>query len=1309
MSLPELPKLPTKVDKQTSVFTDILPIQNLALPGKPIGREYDLNDLEVDTEFQTRANRFLSSIGEEDGDIFEYMRDADFNLVSAMKRYSDSGKFTDQQKEDYNYLRTVFDGAKVGSADQIFRLIKDGAVDMLTDPTLLAAALFTPFTGGGSLVGRTLLGKQAMNGISLLGKSSLQGATKKQLVKAISDGSLDEAAKNATKLSGALGSLEVGGFLGLHNHANQNIELNTGLRKVYSNSELAKSIGTGLLLGGGIGIGGQVLANRANPVLRIGQQNRKTNGVRLAFNKAFDRTLGKVFLGNARRFKDLTDRGITKANEWSGVIDHDSQLRIGKRNTAPVKNSFPEKLQLRRGDYMFGDEGLWRSFEKIAPDGTLPVEQEIAIIRFLRGKKSALNGQSKEVKDAAKGLRDWLDSIARDAEDSGFGDIRIKNYFPREWDRHKIRNSLISNGGDGSFQKKLAKDLKISDDEATQIVEGMLDINNQMYASHGNLLTHKRKLNILDDNNYEDFLTNDLVDVLATYGLNAANVIQVKRTLLGGLEKKVGVRKAIDTEGKEVTVFEGVKQTNRDLFEETWIKPIEKEVREKLKRGLSKEERASMYKTFESMSGQVTFYQSQIFQGLYDGIKLANSLAYLPLATASSASESLIASTRPGTKAVNNFLYQLETGLQFLTSDMKSVLTRRRGLSDVEANREANKVFLAVDDIQVDKTNRLAGEGLQTGWAKNLARDYFKLNTLLSWTKNVELAAFRTGRDIVTDSLEALKQLEDAGVKIFDDADTFLKSAQGKDKNIIKNLEGLDGVWTGKGNLYKRTTYLKETLFDLGIDPKEGLTWLRKGANTEDRYFQRNIGMAGSRFARSVILPTSREFSKVPRFMTNPRFDILTQFLRYPTAFSNTVIKNYVRDTLDSPIEGGVGFGAFVVGSMAIARGTNYWRGSEEAQNYYDQYARKPATSLQGKALEAFIGRSADENYRALQRVGLLGQYEWIQRAKDSYTFTGSLPSALVQSFGGPVIGDVTGMGMYSRGPFEVLARKAPLIGTRTLQKRYLGVDPYEKIIEGAKEIDDRTGEAFDNLINLLPGRERRYAGGVIKSKMKEVGRMQYNQGSLVEEESVVDITVDSLKKDKFYRWQMEKDYKKGKDGNFVNKDGESITADDKDQLIYTGDIPVNKEPGKWVKLLAKELKKQGHPFPEIAAVQSGFESRYGMSDLSTQHNNIFGVKDFDNGVMMPTTEDYGEGLERRIEPFAVYNGIGDAVRGYINFVNTTINKDTGKLRYANAINATTDKEYIEGLKQGGYATDPKYVDKIYDSYVKYKEEGLFD
>ena len=39
---------------------------------------------------------------------------------------------------------------------------------------------------------------------------------------------------------------------------------------------------------------------------------------------------------------------------------------------------------------------------------------------------------------------------------------------------------------------------------------------------------------------------------------------------------------------------------------------IEKEVREKLKRGLSKEERASMYKTFESMSGQVTFYQSQI-------------------------------------------------------------------------------------------------------------------------------------------------------------------------------------------------------------------------------------------------------------------------------------------------------------------------------------------------------------------------------------------------------------------------------------------------------------------------------------------------------------------------------------------------------------------------------------------------------------------------------------------------------------------------------------------------------------------------
>ena len=216
-------------------------------------------------------------------------------------------------------------------------------------------------------------------------------------------------------------------------------------------------------------------------------------------------------------------------------------------------------------------------------------------------------------------------------------------------------------------------------------------------------------------------------------------------------------------------------------------------------------EKREMEKVYESITGQVNFYGNKHVQGAYDTLKLANAMAFLPLATISSFSEGLIASSRvSGKNSVKNFQYQLENGMQFLTSDLKSLLKERRGLSTIVANREANRAYVAVDDIQADLTNRLAGDGLQTAGLQRGARVFYKANLLLPWTKTIELAAFNTGRDIVEESLVQLSKMQRAGVKIFDDVDTFVKSTTGKDKQILKNLDAMDGVWAGKGNLYKR-------------------------------------------------------------------------------------------------------------------------------------------------------------------------------------------------------------------------------------------------------------------------------------------------------------------------------------------------------------------------------------------------------------------------------------------------------------------------------------------------------------------------
>ena len=469
------------------------------------------------------------------------------------------------------------------------------------------------------------------------------------------------------------------------------------------------------------------------------------------------------------------------------------------------------------------------------------------------------------------------------------------------------------------------------------------------------------------------------------------------------------------------------------------------------------------------------------------------------------------------------------------------------------------------------------------------------------------------------------------------------------------------------------------------------------------------MSMAGGRFSRSVILPTSREFSKVPQFMTHPRWDIFTQFLRYPTAFSNTVLKNFARDILNNPKANGPRFAAFVVGATAIARGTNYWRSSDERQREYDRNARElDDDSLAGKAFDAIVGRSFDENLRAFQRVGLLGPYEYIQRYKDAYRANPNMFLAAT-SLGGPIMSDFTGSAVYGRGAFETLAKKTPLIGTRNVVKRYTGVDPFEPLLEGAREQDEKVGEFLEDFFGTEPGKRTGigydnidygrpgYAkGGIVKKGFENLGRKQYNQGG--EEQSPVDITVESLISN--YKTQEEKDYKKDSQGEFIIEDTD--TDNDGTNMIYTGNINVNKEPRRWVKDMYYILRDAGHPFPKIAAVQSGFESRYGMSDLARGYNNVFGIKS-DDGVLMKTTEDYGDGrgLVTEEHKFATYKNLNEGVEDYIRF--------TGKNRYAQAFSADSPRGYIEGLKAGGYATDPKYVDKIFNAYELYESEGLFD
>ena len=139
-------------DVLTQAEGNIGAVPNIPTPVK----SYNLNDLRENDEFNTVTERFLKSLGEGENadDLFEYFRGADFNLKDGFDVYRQSKKFTDQQKQDYLYLKNKFDNAEVGGLWEWVKTSADVGSEMLSDPTIIASALLVPWTGGTSAAAR---------------------------------------------------------------------------------------------------------------------------------------------------------------------------------------------------------------------------------------------------------------------------------------------------------------------------------------------------------------------------------------------------------------------------------------------------------------------------------------------------------------------------------------------------------------------------------------------------------------------------------------------------------------------------------------------------------------------------------------------------------------------------------------------------------------------------------------------------------------------------------------------------------------------------------------------------------------------------------------------------------------------------------------------------------------------------------------------------------------------------------------------------------------------------------------------------
>lgn len=134
-----------------------------------------------------------------------------------------------------------------------------------------------------------------------------------------------------------------------------------------------------------------------------------------------------------------------------------------------------------------------------------------------------------------------------------------------------------------------------------------------------------------------------------------------------------------------------------------------------------------------------------------------------------------------------------------------------------------------------------------------------------------------------------------------------------------------------------------------------------------------------------------------------------------------------------------------------------------------------------------------------------------------------------------------------------------------------------------------------------------------------------------------------------------------------------------------------------WVYPQALEVAKELGVSPKILVAQSALETGWGQKPILTadggNSHNLFGIKADHrwNGQKTSVgTLEYREGIAKKEQAnFRVYDSIQDSLQDYVQFLKQSP-------RYQQALERVGDpSSFAHSLMNSGYATDPKYAEKI--------------
>ena len=274
------------------------------IPSQQPRLDPNLQYLENNEDFQEDMELYMEYIASQDDNVVdqmlsgtlatddwkEFMRDEDWRITSVIDRNKTLQDAPEDVKQAYKRVRENWDRADVEGYGEWVEAITDIGLDAVGDPVNLAMLLAIPFTGGGSAATAAL---------------AKEGAKKTAM----------QTIKNIAVSPTTTGVVEGGLWTGVDNYNRQNIEIATGMRNEFSNSDFGVSVGIGSVAGGFFGKAFGYFGNSKNAA--------KVEKNIVSDNKALDRQVDNLASNDDGIVDNIIEGNLPQSQE---VIEAVSEI-----------------------------------------------------------------------------------------------------------------------------------------------------------------------------------------------------------------------------------------------------------------------------------------------------------------------------------------------------------------------------------------------------------------------------------------------------------------------------------------------------------------------------------------------------------------------------------------------------------------------------------------------------------------------------------------------------------------------------------------------------------------------------------------------------------------------------------------------------------------------------------------------------------------------------------------------------------------------------------------------------------------------